>query len=122
MFYKESIQVYGELNKVPTNVLRQMDIRTTDEEKEVQMVLNRRLAASPIPVEQPKFMSSETDNMTIEKERELQAKIDARNEENRKRFQESIKETDEVGNPVKKFCEFCDSKGVKHKKNCTRVI
>ncbi len=73
-----------------------------------------------------------TDNMPIEKERELQAKIDARNEERRKQL-EGREEPDPVVEPEpivepqepvaqtivkERFCAYCISKGGRHMKTC----
>ena len=115
----------AELERMPLSYLRNIDIRTVDEEKLVQSVINAKLAAQPVPIVQQPLPSSETDHMTIEKEHELQAKIDAVNEENRKRLQASVEalvEKTEVKTETKKFCEFCASKGVRHLKICTRVV
>lgn len=61
---------------MPMNLLRHLDITNGEEEKMVQRVLNTRLKDMPIPANF-NFPASMTDNMTIEKERALQAKIDA---------------------------------------------
>ena len=112
-----------ELEAMPLSRLRNVDIRTVAEEAMVQSVINAKLAAQPVPIEQVPLPSSATDYMTIEKEHELQAKIDAVNEENRKRLQESVAKVEAITAPgAKKFCEFCASKGVRHLKICTRVV
>ena len=67
-----------QLYEVPISVLRGVDIMNADEERLVQKVLNARLKDRPAP-NAMSFPASVTDNMTIEKERELQAIIDERN-------------------------------------------
>ncbi len=67
-----------ELYAMPILQLRGIDIQEKEEEVLVQEVLNARLAE--MPVENPvHFTSMQTDNLTPEKEAELQAEINARN-------------------------------------------
>lgn len=65
--------------------LKHLDIQNADEEQMVQKVLNTRLKDAPMgaPLVFPSHM---TDNMTIEKEQALQAKIDARNAQIKSQF------------------------------------
>lgn len=133
-----------QLMDMPMKFLRNLDIETGEDEKLVQRVLNTRL--KDMPVENPVvFPSSVTDNMTIEKERELQARIDARNSRMKAQLKtdEEIPQIDEVESQplpdpteepketepttevdvVKdRFCELCDSKGVRHKKECSLYV
>ncbi len=67
-----------QLKRMPINILRGLDIADIEEEKVVQRILNTRLVDMPVGIPM-NFPASVTDNMTVEKERELQAKIDARN-------------------------------------------
>lgn len=110
---------------MPISQLRALDIRTKEEELLVQEVLNEKLQYEPkVDLNKVTFSSQETDRLTPEIERELQAKIDG------SVTHETIVIDDEIEVAVpttevvesNKFCDFCDSKGVRHKKNCTRLL
>ena len=123
-----------QLMKMPMAVLRHVDIDTVEDEKLVQKVLNTRLHDMPMP-NTPSFPSYVTNDITVEKEKELQAQIDAKNSEIKKGLLASIDEDDEedeeeeevsvapkteVVAAVVRYCDYCDSLGVRHKKACTR--
>ncbi len=127
-----------QLMEMPMKFLRQLDIQNVDEEKLVQKVLNARFKDMPA-VTPMNFSSSETDNLTVEKEKELQAKIDARNARLKAQLEGEEPESAPLPDPTEeddepltpeadktttaikaKFCNYCDSKGVRHKLACTR--
>jgi len=137
-----------ELEVMPINLLRNIDIQTKEEEELVQRVWNKRQLDLPIDIDLT-IRSSETDNMTPEKEAELQARIDAEKAAKRAELGvpgeevssetpvDSSEETVSVDESVvvseeateespseevkERFCEYCEAKGpVKHQKNCTR--
>lgn len=116
-----------ELQDMPIHLLQGIDITSKEEEDLVQGVLNEKRSNQPVVVDFiiPSYM---TDNMDGEKEAKLQAEIDAKKEEAKKRLlpdtvlivpEEEIQKVSEVVKAP--FCQFCDSKGVRHKKNCTRL-
>ena len=75
----------AELSQFSIPRLRNLDIKTKEEEDLVQDVLNSKLKHQPI--ENPiTATSGETDNMTPEKEKELQSEIDAKNEAKKKKL------------------------------------
>lgn len=129
-----------ELETMPLELLRGRDIRTKEEEDLVQEVLNERLV-----VEMPDFQpdipfrqGTTTDIKDKAEEEALQAKIDAQREAHRKLYESRVEEVpsdtpieeapieptpivEPLPDPtVVRFCEFCDSKGGRHKKDCTR--
>jgi hypothetical protein len=156
-----------QLKEMPVQILRGLNIETREEEELVQSILNTRMADMPL-VNPMNFTSGATDQLTPEKEAELQAKIDARNATLKAQFVpmsseevapvevvpdmvtepaplEVAPETVEVipepvvapevtpepvevtPEPVEvipeaRFCEFCDSKGVRHKKECSLYV
>ncbi len=134
------------LHSMPLEVLRNLDIRSKDEEIILQAVVSEKMKSAPIgsmpqlTPEEQKLLDSP--QLTPEKEKEIQARLDERRAKYRsivvgektpsiEKLQ--IENKDITGiNPVpseiqkefsleKKFCEFCTSKGVKHKKDCTRI-
>jgi hypothetical protein len=122
-----------ELENLPLHFLRNIDVKTIEEERMVQEVLNRKLADLPLEVNMPVFQS--IDIKTPEEEAIQQAKIDAMMAEARKSMNlqgSDIKPQEEASEPQitpseavvethkKPFCEFCDSLGVRHKKYCIR--
>lgn len=144
-----------QLEQMPINLLRGIDIKSKEEEELVQKVLNKRMVDMPVQIDLD-IPSSMTDNMNGEKEAKLQAEIDAKRAEARAKFApqpevgtveivpelkiepeiipepvvevvspeivvppEVLPETVEIKKP---FCEFCDSRGVRHKKECTRPV
>ncbi len=101
--------------------LRALDIKTAEDEALVQEVLNEKLKAEPhIDISRPILRSEETDRITPEKEKELQEKLDGPIT-----VSEPVDVSQETtGTPEPEevnFCNFCDSKGVRHKKECTRL-
>jgi hypothetical protein len=112
-----------QLLEMPISQLRGLDIKEKEDELLVQEVLNEKLESEPnLDPNRPVLSSSETDNLTPEKERALQARLDAEDEEVSAE-PEVITEVIEPETPVvkKRFCQFCDSKAVRHKKECTRL-
>ena len=114
------------LRMMPMNLLQGIDIKTKEEEDLVQKVLDEKRASMPVMIDL-NIPSSMTDNMTGEKEAKLQAEIDAKKAEARAKFvhtdvsDETTTLEPIISSEKKPFCQFCDSKGVRHKKNCTRV-
>ena len=70
---------------MPMKFLRHLDIQSGEEEAVVQKVINTRLKDAPMGAPLV-FPSSMTDNMTIEKEQELQSKMDTRNAQIKSQF------------------------------------
>ena len=129
-----------ELEVMPIELLRGRDIQTKEEEDLVQEVLNERLITE-VPNFQPDIpfrQGTTTDIKDKAQEDALQAKIDAQKEAHKKFYAPVVEdipsevplaevpiEPTPIVEPtpepvVVKFCEFCDSKGVRHKKVCTR--
>ncbi len=108
-----------QLISMPISQLRSLDIKSAEEEQLVQEILNEKLQNEPqVDPNRASLSSRETDNLTPEKEAELQARLDGK---------VVSQETETVDIPVeivdisKPFCEFCDAKGpISHKANCTR--
>ena len=98
------------LETLTLNVLRGIDIRTPDEEKIIQELVNKKLQRAPIPVviNRP---TDKTDFKTKEQELEFQKVIDERVASARPQEEKA---------KLNRFCEFCTSKGVKHLKICNR--
>lgn len=146
-----------QLKEMPIQILRGINIESQEEEMAVQAELNTRLADMPISNPMT-FKDSVTDNLTPEKEAELQAQINERNAKLKSQFtpvgeevvvepvQEVVPEPivepvpevvpepviepvpEVVPGPVvepvpeARFCEFCDSKGGRHKKECQLYV
>ncbi|MES2006910.1 MAG: hypothetical protein V4436_02245 [Patescibacteria group bacterium] len=138
-----------QLMDMPMKFLKQLDIQNVEEEQMVQRVLNTRLKDMPAP-NPLNFSASATDNMTIEKEQAMQAKIDERNARLKAQLapteEEIVTEPQPLPNPTEpepeviptanpivepvtpppaavlktKFCDYCDSAGGRHKLVCTR--
>lgn len=102
------------IESLPLERLRGIDIRNVEEERVVQALVNKKLQKIPVPVIINRD-NDKTDFKTIEQELEFQKVIDAR-------VASARPQMDEVDEEVKinKFCNFCDSKGVRHKKVCAR--
>ena len=116
------------LKLMPIFQLKRLDIKTKEEELLIQEILNEKMQNEPkIDPNRIVFSSKETDAMTPEKEAQLQAIM----EQKTKKVEvpqmeltepEVIKMADTVKEILKKpFCQFCNSKGVRHKKECTRL-
>lgn len=106
------------LMEMPIFQLRGLDIKTKEDELLVQEVLNEKLQNEPRANNNRVLSSEKTDRLTPLKEKELQAQLDG------EPVSEPIASEPVVDLPKptnSKFCEFCDSKGVRHKKNCTRL-
>lgn len=118
-----------ELEVMPINLLRNIDIQSKEEEDMVQRVYNKRQLDMPIDVD-INITSSMTDDLTPEKEAILQAEIDAKKAARRQELEGSpvsdyvsqeTTETEIVETKTVPFCQFCDAKGpIRHKANCTR--
>lgn len=130
------------LMAMPISQLRGLDIRTTEDELLVQEVLNEKFQNEPeFNRGRNSNFSSDTDNLTPEKEAALQASLDEDEEisSDDESLEEKIIENVPLVDPLeeskiendskvvieekkKVFCQFCDAKGpVKHKNNCTRL-
>ncbi len=110
-----------QLLEMPISTLRALDIKTIEDEQLVQAVLNEKLQHEPNNFNRITLPSEATDKMTPEKEKELQAKLDGTVTEIT--ASETVAKTIEpTGTEVKAFCDFCTSKGVRHKKECTRLL
>lgn len=84
-----------ELRKLPMNILRGIDIKNPEEEAIVQEIVNERF--SEMPLENPLVISSKlTDNLTPEKERSLQEKIDKKVAELRGNKTNTVELTDSI--------------------------
>lgn len=113
-----------QLMTMPISRIKALDIRDKEMETLVQSVLDEK-TKDEIYLDPNRIVlsSSETDHLTPEKERELQAKIDASGSESGE-----IADEPSASQPVPtvepetvtstRFCEQCDSKGVRHKKVC----
>lgn len=66
-----------ELENMPLTILRGLDISTPQEEAMVQSIIDERFISMPLETSL-NIPASFTDNLTPEKERELQIKIDAK--------------------------------------------
>ena len=71
LFNKYTVE---ELETLPINILRGLDITSPEEEKLVQAVVSKRLADAPL--EDPFNVSHFTDDLTPQHEKELQAYVD----------------------------------------------
>ncbi len=175
-----------QLMELPLNIVQNVDIENGDDEALVQKVLNIRRKDLPM-TQVASFPSYMTNDITIEKEQELQAIIDAKKAQLMARFEEGIPsdgiEEPVVGDPIPdvtpemhpddtpisepsaapvpdvvlepviepevpvetpvapevapepvvvpvepeivpeaRFCNDCDSKGVRHKKECVHYV
>ena len=121
---------------MPVSSLRSIDVRSVDEEKLVQQVLDEKL--SVLPPEREVYTGDVPDIQTGEDEAKWQKIIDDRRAALRPKGEEAkLEETiasleeqkedislDATDLPVestkKSFCDFCTSKGRFHKMDCTR--
>ncbi len=87
----------SELEVLPLNIVRSIDIANAEEEAIVQDVINRRISTEPGELKPLIFSASDTDNMTIEKERELQQRQDKHREEQLARMNPVKSEDPEEG-------------------------
>jgi len=136
-----------ELRAIPMSALRNLDIKTVDQMNLVQEVVNERLQNEPLEIkidnsDVERKMDREINRMTPEKEAVYQKTIDERVQAVKPKLptDEKIKEASTIleiiqeeikteegeiekvktEQPVKRFCEFCDSRGFRHKSKCTR--
>lgn len=117
-------------------VLEHQNIMDADEEALVQSVLNEKRRVLPLPdnyLQTPREVLA-MNITTKEQEEAAQKIIDEQRAKMRERVQKTIPTEEglkqnladlqaqkaELEKPVQRFCEFCDSKGVRHKLNCTR--
>lgn len=106
-----------ELRSMSLARLRLIDVKNIDEETIVQEIVNEKTKI--LPPTQEISRKGIPDIKTPEEEAKFQKVID-------ERIAKIRGETNipEDSNPVvaleKPFCNFCDSKGVRHKKDCTR--
>jgi hypothetical protein len=117
--------------------LRLVDVHDKEEELLLQEIVNSKLAVLPPQGEVNR--SDVPDIKTPEQEAEWQAKIDERNAAIKNRYAPAPDSTSGAPNSdipsttavlpvlgevpgdatkVKRFCDQCDSKGVRHKKEC----
>ncbi len=132
-----------ELMKMPLKIVRGLDIRTIEEEKLIQEVVNSRASVAQPVV---KFNQIVPDIKNGEQEKEWQDKIDRFNSENTpveakialaenelNTIEKEVKEEVIVqpttvmvdttkGEIIKPFCDTCDSLGVRHKKVCPKYV
>ena len=103
--------------------LRAIDIKTTEEEKVVQDLVNKRLQKVPVPVVINRA-GDNTDFKTRDEELEFQKVIDERISSARPEIetQTPVGDPPEPTPPLElKFCQFCEAKGpISHKGDCTR--
>lgn len=118
-----------QLMTMTTSQLRALDIKEPNDELLVEEVLAEKMQNEPhLDPNRPVLSSEETDGLTPEKEAELQAQLDGDTvtEVTASEPIDVVTEPVTVSEPVeiptkKRFCEFCDSKAVRHKKECTRL-
>jgi hypothetical protein len=98
-----------ELMAMPLYRLKLLDISTAEEEAMVQTAINAKVQNSPAPsLNKPLRIP---DIKTGEEEKHWQGIVDAEREKLRPRpINPEVK--------VKRFCEQCNSRGVRHKKDC----
>ncbi len=128
--------------KKPLSFLRNIDVRTGEEEKLLQAVINKKVVAQP--PSSTIYRGDIPDIRTKEDEDKWQKIVDQRVEAKRPKIvidEAAEEETDEdeiedeedelteddkavkspkAQNPSKTFCESCDSKGKTHKKYCPK--
>ena len=121
---------------MPIVSLRMLDLSSPEEEKLVQDVLDEKLMDAPLEVNLDGIHIP--DITTPEEEAKYQAKIDERESKMRaSRFESKVEEEkaelEKIQEEITKetpltvaevktaFCLHCDSKGVRHKSNCTRT-
>lgn len=133
-------QTRAELEALPLKILRGLDITTIEEEKMIQEII---LSKTGVPETLAKFNQRLVpDIKDVNQEKEWQAKINEFNTKHTpveakiaqaEKTLETVKEevkteakpvvvpmvvTVKDGEIIKPFCDLCDSKGVRHKKDC----
>ena len=117
---------------MPLHRLKMLDIQSAEEEAMVQTAINAKIQNSPAPALSEKFHVP--DIKTGEEEAHWQAIVDAEREKLKPpsiSMEQIIPDATQVADievvsepsepselVVKRFCEHCDSKGVRHKKGC----
>lgn len=123
---------------MPLARLRLIDVKEKDEEDLLQEVISAKVMAAP--PEREIYRQDVPDIKSPEEEAEWQEKINKRTRR-AKGASEDIADTDEeaatlptdddaeepatleeVASSQAAFCDSCDSKGVKHKKNCPKQV
>ncbi len=131
-----------ELMRKPLEAVRHLDIRTKEEEMLVQEVVNVRM--SRIGVDSERIYRRDVPDIKTKEEEEFwQAKIDERMERAKAKpiefenaeearvseeqvlekitaLEEERAQVEVTDNLTIPFCEYCDSKGIRHKKECAR--
>lgn len=132
-----------QLGAMTIKQLRNVDIREGDEEAVVQEILNQKVRVAPLEMT-INFGTDKTDIKTVEQEAEMQEVIDARVKDARERLSGAMLEPEQTPTsspeevppaPVEigdaplpdptviaeaPFCDSCDSKGGRHKKDCPK--
>jgi hypothetical protein len=111
-----------ELMAMPLYRLKLLDISTAEEEAMVQTAINAKVQNSPAPsLNKPLHIP---DIKTVEEEKYWQGVVDAEREKLRPQavsMEQIVPDASQVADMPevkKRFCEHCDSKGVRHKKVC----
>lgn len=89
---------------LPLEFVRNVDVKTREEEALLQEVVDRKLVQQPL-VGAPIDLSSKTDQMTPEKEAELQGQIDAYNDGLREKLLLSLGELSSEEEPAEEVEE-----------------
>ena len=108
-----------ELMTMPLTILRNQQIQTQEEEKLVQEIVNMRAEETPIGNDIYRNDVISANIQTPEEEAKWQKIIDERVAKIKGQVSTpSVPQVNEVKETA--FCNYCDSKGVRHKLNCTR--
>ncbi len=127
-----------QLSAMSLERLRLVDVYEKDEEELVQEIINSKVELMPLSGDV--YRGDVPDIKTPEEEAEWQKKIDERaqakrptpvtlslsDEETVEKDEEESTSTNLIEEPIvagskkteTRFCDFCDSKGVRHKKDC----
>lgn len=130
-----------EIKAMPLSRIRNLDIRTKEQEEIVQKIMNEKVGAAPIPT--PVYRGDVPDIKNVQDEKKWQEVIDLREKKLKIQAGAEIPEDEEIEievadeeeviskkqeptvpvSPVQPstdtaFCSQCTSKGVRHLKNC----
>ena len=95
-----------------------VDIEDMDEEQLVQEVINQKIANQPLSRDDSESISYNTDDMTPQKEAELQTKIDSQKQTKKEKLVGSKRMT---RLPNGTYCDECQTKSPYfHKKGCSK--
>ena len=119
-----------DLSALPLEVLRNIDVESPLEERVLQSIIDKKLKVAPVQVEINRA-SDKTDFKSPAEEAEFQKVINERVasarpqeevkvEASESELENKVEELKEEKAKLDRFCEFCDSKGVRHKKTCNR--